>query len=201
MSTKFQTTSEYVAFVIKRANPHTIYNLTKSAADLVDSQVTPDPDVYLALQQSEVFVQQYCYKQWHNEWEYRWRGAATEPDHNDEPYAQVGANEDYMFYHRQVTGFDFVDYLKNKFSDSILNNLETTQLVTHIIDLLDSESKSLNSNWHDNFKKFYLQGDDEDVNLVTSHCDFYYTAASVEDSEGLPILLMYWCCCFYRIHS
>ncbi|CAG8798508.1 16326_t:CDS:2, partial [Racocetra persica] len=167
----------------KRAIPSTIYNLTKSAADLVDSQVIPDPDVYLALQQSEEFVQQYCYKQWYNEWEYHWRGAATEPDHGDEPNAQVGANEDYIFYNRQVSGFDFVNYLKNKLSDSILNNLETTQLVNHILDLLESESKTANSRWHDNFKKFYLQGDDEDVNLVTSHCDFYYTATSVEDCE------------------
>ncbi|CAG8548515.1 19693_t:CDS:2, partial [Racocetra fulgida] len=170
MSTKFETTSEYIAFVIQRAIPSTIYNLTKSAADLVDSQVIPDPDVYLALQQSEEFVQQYCYKQWYNEWEYHWRGAATEPDHCDEPNAQVGANEDYIFYNRQV-------------SDSILNNLETTQLVNHILDLLESESKTSNNRWHDNFKKFYLQGDDEDINLVTSHCDFYYTAASVEDCE------------------
>ncbi|RIA91411.1 hypothetical protein C1645_875481 [Glomus cerebriforme] len=185
-----KSTSEYVTDVVKRAEPTGLFELHKSAARLIGrpifvSSTDDHQDILMAIKESETFIQQYNYQQWLKELNYQWNGETTHPSES----SQAGALEDSVIYDADITNFDFVAYLKTKFDKSVLSSTEIDQLVKDIVELIRSEGSSVHNTWQGHYKKFDLNG---------KFCDFYYTDATVPDKNETPILLMYWCACFYK---
>jgi hypothetical protein len=73
-----------------------------------------------------------------------------------------------------------------------LSSSEVEQLVKGIVELIKSEGSTVHNTWEGHYKKFDLQD---------KCCDFYFIDATVPDKNGTPILLMYWCACFYKVNN
>ncbi|CAB4421097.1 unnamed protein product [Rhizophagus irregularis] len=184
-----KSTSEYINVVVKLAEPTSVFELHKLAARLAGkpafiSTTDENQDVLLAIKESATFIKQYCHQQWLKELNYQWNGETTHPSES----SQAGALEDSIVYDADITNFDFAGYLKSKFDNLTLSSAEVDQLIKGIVDLIKSEGSTVHDSWKGQYKKFDLQD---------KCCDFYFTDTTIPDKNGTPILLMYWCACFY----
>ncbi|CAG8672037.1 10963_t:CDS:2, partial [Funneliformis caledonium] len=182
-----KSTDKYVGEVIKCVEPNEVVELAKSAAQLVgkptlNSIIDENHDAYLAIKQTESFMKQYCHQQWQKEYNYPWIGETTTPSKS----SKAGAFEDCIIYDNAIN-FNFTAYLKAKFDNFILSPTEVNQFVKDILNIIKSEGSTVHSTLRGHCNKF----DFKVANKITSHCDFYFTSASVPDQSGKPFLVMY----------